>query len=60
MADPAIRMVWAVSETTDDGLVHVYPLAAGPAHELRDGHECWCHAERDDECPTVVMHNLPQ
>lgn len=37
------------------GEIHVVP-AFGPKHELNDS--CWCHPQRDDVSPRMVVHNV--
>jgi hypothetical protein len=39
----------------NDGDWHVYP-DFGPPHRMRL--DCWCHPERDDTMPMVVVHNV--
>lgn len=46
---------WGVYDGADEKTVHVAPMF-GPQHELTD--TCWCHPERRDDEPDLVIHNV--
>lgn len=49
-------MIETDSVKPDD--IHVYPLFGTRPHIVSGDGWCWCQPERDQEVPSVIVHNV--